>query len=144
MAGGFGGGGMARTIGDKTLLVGGLAPVAGTGAAQNGAWIDRNGFFAAMIPFAYTTSGGVTGGTITVQLQDATSNAGAGSANFGALATITIPAGPNATGISEIVRNLDGARQFIRVVVDADPTGGSPASIVSAPVILGCPARYPA
>jgi hypothetical protein len=140
---GFGGGGLSRSLGDTLRMVAGLAPVAGTGSAQNGAWIDRNGFFAAIVPFAYSTSGGVTGGTITVKLQDATSNAGAGSADFGAVATITIPAGPNASGVLEVVRSLDGARQFIRVVIDSDPSGGTPASIVSAPLILGCPDRAP-
>lgn len=140
---GFGGGGMSRSMGDLVQLTAGLAPVAGTGSAQNGAWIDRNNFFAALVALAYSTSGGVTGGTITVKLQDATSNAGAGSADFGATSTLTIPAGPNASGVLEVVRNLDGARQFIRVVVDSDPTGGSPASIVSAAVLLGCPNKAP-
>ena len=143
MANGFGGGGMSRSVGDLVMLVAGLAPVAGTGSAQNGAWIDRTGFAAALVNFAYSTAGGVTGGTITVKLQDATSNAGAGSADFGAVSTITIPAGPNASGVLEVVRNLDGARQFIRVVVDSDPSGGSPTSIVSAPVSLACPTKAP-
>lgn len=143
MAGGFGGGGVSRSIGDLLALNAGLGPVAGTGSAQNGAWLDRTGFGAALIPFAWSTSGGVTGGTITVKLQDATSAAGAGSADFGAVSTVTIPAGPNASGVLEVVRNLDGARQYVRVVVDSDPTGGTPASIVSAPVILGAPTKVP-
>ena len=144
MASGFGGGGMSRSMGDLLALFAGLGPVAGTGSAQNGAWVDRQGFFAALVPFAYSTAGGVTAGTITVQLQDATTAAGAGSANFGAAFSIAIPAGPNAAGVLECVRNLDGARQFVRVVVTSAPTGGTPTSIVSAPIQLGCAARIPA
>lgn len=143
MAGGFGGGGLTRTPGDRLALVAGLAPVAGTGSAQNGVWVDRMNFFAVLAMLSYSTGGGVTGGTVTVRLQDATSSAGAGSADFGALTTVTIPAGPNASGVSEISRSLDGARQFIRVVVTAIPTGGTPTSIVAAPLAVACPTKYP-
>lgn len=133
-----------RAVGELVSLRESLNPVAGTGSAQNGDWIDRTGYGAAMVPFAYTTSGGVTGGTITVKVQDADNSNGDNPADFGDAVTIDIGAGPNETGVRELAVDLRGARSHIRVVVDSDPTGGTPASIVSAPVLLMAADNLPA
>ncbi len=135
--------GMARTPGDLIAFRPSLAPVAGTGSAQNGASVDRQGFFSALVVLAWSTSGGVTGGGITVKLQDS-ADGSTGWLDFGAVASVTIPAGPNASGVLEVSRNLDGAKRYIRAVVDSDPTGGSPASIVAATIGLANADKLPA
>jgi len=123
-------------------IVESLKPIAGTGSAQNGTFVSRAGFDSCIVPFSWATSGGVTGGTIVVKLQDALSGGGS-PADYGDPQTINIPAGPNASGVLELAFDLKAARAEIRAVVDSDPTGGSPASIVSAPIILGGAKRTP-
>ena len=135
---------LSRTLKDEVAVRASLAPVAGSASYQNGAWVDRTKFRSAVAAIAYTTSGGVTGGTIKVKVQDATSSGGAGSADFSTEQTLTIGAGPNETGIIEHDVNLAGARDFVRIAVDADPTGGTPVSIVSAVFVFGNPINRPA
>lgn len=120
-----------------------LVPIVGTGSAQNGAAVDRIGYMAALVPLGWITSGGVTGGTIACKLQDS-ADGSTGWADFGPTTTVAIGTGPNASGIAEHAVDLTTAKRYIRAVVDSDPTGGTPASIVSAPIILGAPEVLPA
>lgn len=120
-----------------------LAPVAGTGSAQNGVGIDRLGFLSAVGVVPWSTSGGVTGGTILAKFQHSDVQ-GSGYVDFGTAVTVTIPAGPNASGVAEVPVNLSGAKRYIRLVVDSDPSGGSPASIVAASIVLGGADQLPA
>lgn len=113
-----------------------LSPVVGTGSAQNGAAVDRMGHLSAIGILTWSTSGGVTGGTITCRFQDS-SNGSSGWSDFGDVVTVTIPAGPNASGVAEVPADLGAAARYIRLVVVSDPSGGTPASIVSAAVLLG-------
>lgn len=120
-----------------------LAPVAGTGSAQNGAGVDRQGYASAVAIVPYTTSGGVTGGTIKVKVEHS-SESGANFTAFSTEETKTIGAGPNETGVIAHEVNLAGAKRYIRVVIDSDPSGGSPASLVAAVVVLGGASALPA
>lgn len=135
--------GQMHNLSSEVKLVASLAPVAGTGSAQNGAAVNRTGYLSCIIPFAYTTSGGVTGGTITVKLETSATSGGT-YVQHGSTTTIAIGAGPNETGVSEVAFDLASANVYIRAVVDSDPTGGTPASIVSAPILLCGANKVPA
>lgn len=128
-----------RSLNQELAVRASLAPVAGTGAAQNGGWVDRRAFRAAIAAVAYQTAGGATGGTVTVKVQDATDNTGTGAADLSTAQAVTVAAGPNAGGVIEHDVNLAGSRDFVRVVVTSAPTGGTPTSIVSAFFVFGNP-----
>lgn len=134
--------GQMHDLSSEVKLVASLAPVAGTGSAQNGAAVNRTGYLTCIVPFAYSTSGGVTGGTITVKLESSATSGGT-YAQHGSTTTITL-SGTNPSGVQEVSFDLASANVFIRAVVDADPTGGTPASIVSAPILLGGANKVPA
>lgn len=136
--------GLSHKPSDWTKVDGRLGPIAGTGSFQNGAWVDRSNFGSALAEVLWQTSGGVTGGTIAVRIEDALDSSGTGAATFGATVNQVIPAGPNAGGVTTFDVDLRGARQFVRIAVDADPTGGTPASIIAAALILSNPTRRPA
>ncbi len=121
-----------------------LGPVAGTGSYQNGTWVDRTAYESALALVLYSTSGGVTGGAVKVRVEDALDGSGTGGAVFVAETTTTIPAGPNAAGLIEVPVDLRGARAFVRVCVDSDPTGGSPASIIAGTLVFGNSKLLPA
>lgn len=125
-----------RDLASQIRTVASLAPVAGTGSAQNGAGIDRLGFLSAVGVVPWSTSGGVTGGSILAKFQHSDAQ-GSGFTDFGTPVTVTIPAGPNASGVAEVPVNLSAAKRYIRLVVDSDPTGGTPASIVAGAIVLG-------
>lgn len=130
-------------LGAQVKVAESLKPIAGTGSAQNGVAVDRMGYFSAIGLLAWSTSGGVTGGTITGKFEQSLD----GSTNWTALGdtvTVTIPAGPNASGAAEVPVNLNGAQRYVRCVVDSDPTGGTPASIVSMAMVLGGAVVLPA
>lgn len=120
-----------------------LAPVAGTGSAQNGAGVDRQGYQSAVGVVAYSTSGGVTGGTVAAHFEDS-DEVGGTYAALGDAVSVTIAAGPNASGVIQVPVNLAAAKQFVRLVVDSDPTGGTPASIVAGAILLGGADQLPA
>lgn len=124
-----------RSIGDQLLLKESLKPIVGSGSAQNGTAVDRLGFLSAIIPFAYSTSGGVTGGSITCKMQDS-ADGSTGWNDYGTPLTITL-SGTNPTGVAKIQVNLSSAKRFVRSSTVSNPTGGTPASIVSAPIVLG-------
>jgi hypothetical protein len=92
----------------------------------------------------FNTSGGVTGGAVKFRVEDALDSSGTGAAVFLAEQTVSIPAGPNASGVGQANVDLRGARQFVRIGVDSDPTGGTPASIIAGGLVLGQPMRRPA
>lgn len=126
-----------RTLGAEVTARAVLGPIAGTGANQNGVWVDRQGFYSALAVALASTSGGVTGGTVKIQFRDAADAAGTGAADFGSPATVTIAAGPNAQAIAQLSIDLSGARRYVSFGIDSDPTGGTPASIVSGILVLG-------
>lgn len=112
-----------------------LAPVAGSGSAQNGASVDRQGYVGAVGILQWSTSGGVTGGTVAAHFEESATGSGDWT-DLGDTVTVAIPAGPNASGVAEIPVSLSNAKRYVRIVVDSDPTGGTPASIVAAAVLL--------
>lgn len=129
-----------RNIAEAVAIRASLAPVAGTGSAQNGASVDRTGFESAIGVVPYSTSGGVTGGTITAKFQDSAD--GSTWADFGDAESVTL-SGTNPSGVLKVEANLVGADQYVRLVVDSDPTGGTPASIVSGVIALGGALKLP-
>jgi hypothetical protein len=136
--------GLSHKPSDWSKVAGLLAPVAGTGSYQNGAWVDRLSYGSALAEVLWSTSGGVTGGTVKFKIEDATDGSGTGAATYQTEQTVNIPAGPNASGVNTYDVDLRGARQFVRISVDADPTGGTPASIVAAALIFNDPHKRPA
>lgn len=131
------------SLGSYTKIQPSLKPIAGTGSAQNGDAVDRQGYNSAVGLVAWSTSGGVTGGTVLGKFQDSADGTN-NWADVGTSVTATIPAGPNAHGAFEIPIDLSGAKRYVRVVVDSDPTGGTPASIVSGAVVLAGADSVPA
>jgi len=119
-----------------------LANVAGTGSAQNGTGIDRQGYQSAVGILSYSTSGGVTGGTITAKFQHSDAQ-GSGFEDYGAAVTVTL-SGTNPSGVAKVPVNLAGAKRYVRLVVDSDPTGGTPASNVAGVILLGGASQIPA
>ncbi len=118
-------------------LVASLAPVANN-AAQNGAGIDRTGYDSLIADYAVASAGAPTGGTLTLQLQDSADDVA--FANFGSPVTPSILA-----GLAALAIDIRGARQFVRVVSTAAPTGGnSPVATVGGTVRLFGPVRLPA
>ena len=132
-----------QSLGELVKLAASLAPVAGTGSAQNGPAVLRRGYTSCGGVVAWSTSGGVTGGTVLGKLQDS-ADGSTGWADFADAVTATIPAGPNASGAFEVPVNLRGAKDYVRAVVDSDPAGGTPASIVSASIVLSGAELLPA
>jgi len=118
-------------LGDVKLA---LANAAGTGSAQNGASVDRMGYLTAIGAVTFSTSGGVTGGTILAKLQDS-ADGSTGWADYGDAVTVTLT-GTNPNGAIKLPADLGGAKRYVRVVVDADPTGGTPASNIAATLTL--------
>ena len=115
-----------------------LLPATGNTPAPGPA-IDRTGYASAIADVAYACSGGPTGGTLTLQLQD--SSDGAAFANFGAPAVA--PVGAN--GVASLAADLSGARQFVRLSVVGAPIGGtSPVVTAGATLRLFGPDRLPA
>lgn len=111
-----------------------LAPVAGTGSPQAGAAVDRLGYYSGIASVPFSTSGGVNGGTITAKLQHSVDGS-AGWTDYGAPASKALT-GTNPSGLIEIPVNLASANRYVRVVVDADPSGGTPTSIVAGSIAL--------
>ncbi|MGV3515621.1 hypothetical protein [Luteitalea sp.] len=132
-----------RDLGSQIRSVASLAPVAGTGSAQNGSAVDRMGFLSAVGVVPWSTSGGVTGGTIAAKFQHSDASGGTYT-DYGTAVSVAIPAGPNASGVAEVPVDLSAAKRFIRLVIDSDPTGGTPASIVAGAIVLGGADSLPA
>lgn len=119
-----------------------LAPVAGNGA-QNGAVIDRTGYSSLVADIVYAVSGGPTGGALGAKLQD--SPDGQAWADFGAPVNLPITAANAAGAVGSLALDIAGARQFVRVVTQAAPTGGAtPAATTAHAVRLHGPDRLPA
>lgn len=118
-------------LGDVKLA---LANTAGTGSPQNGAAVDRTGYLSGIGAVTYSTSGGVAGGTVLAKLQDS-ADGSTGWADYGSAVTVTLT-GTNPSGLIKLPADLGGAKRYVRVVVDADPTGGTPASNVAATLAL--------
>ncbi|CAO3446645.1 hypothetical protein [Azospirillum argentinense] len=111
-----------------------LAPAAGTGSPQNGAAVDRLGYYTGIGSVQYSTAGGANGGTITAKLQHSVDGS-SGWTDYGDPVVKTLT-GTNPSGIIELPVNLAGANRYVRVVADADPTGGTPTSIVAGVIAL--------
>ncbi len=119
-----------------------LASVA-SDALQNGLGIDRTGYQSALFDVAVECSGTPTGGTVTLQLQDAADDVT--FANYGAPVVAPITAANAAGFVASIGGDLSGARQFVRVTVLGAPTGGaSPVVTASSSARLMGPDRLPA
>ena len=109
------------------------ATAAGTGdnTEVNGAYIDRSDFFSVKCVIAYTATL-AEGETLSIaaNLQDATSAAGAGVADFGTAYASTVVAtggtgGSTETGVLELDFDLLTADQFIRLQFTPDLSAGA-------------------
>ncbi len=115
-----------------------LAPIAANGA-QNGVGVDRTGYSSAIADVSFAISGAPTGGTVTAQLQDSADDVT--FANIGYPVSVAVAA----SGIASVAADLSGARQYVRVVATAAPTGGnSPVATVAGTLRLYGPDRLPA
>lgn len=122
------------------------ATAAGTGDATevNGAYIDRQGFSSLKVVIAYTTTLAATKTlSVAANLQDATSNAGAGVADYGdAMASAVVATGPTGggtvTGVIELDFDVSGADQYVRVQYTPDLSATSTdTATLSAVYVLG-------
>lgn len=119
-----------------------LAPVAGNGV-QNGAAIDRTGYSSLIADIVFSVSGAPTGGAVAAKLQDSVD--GQAWADFGAAVSLPITTVGAAGAVGSLALDIAGARQFVRVVTQAAPTGGaSPAATTAHSVRLFGPDRLPA
>jgi hypothetical protein len=121
----------------------GLAPVASTGSYQAGVAIDRQGYLSALGKVVVQTSGGVTGGAVKGKFTHSDTSGGTYT-DVGSEVSVTIGAGPNATAEVDVPINLAEAKRYIKLNVDSDPTGGTPASTIAGVVILGGSDKLPA
>jgi hypothetical protein len=133
-----------RNIGELALPVMSVPPQSSAAATVTGTWLDRTAHGSALSAVLHGMLGAVSGAPsaidVTVQLQDATSNGGAGAANFGPAITLSAA---DTDGVANI--DLSGAREFVAAVVTVAFTGGtSPAALVAADVVLGGEQELPA
>jgi hypothetical protein len=133
---------------------GGTADVtaAGTGDATevDSPWIDRQDYFSCKVSVGYEAVLADTEDiAIGLNLQDATSAAGAGAADFGtavpSAVLVTSSGGTTETGVLEADFNLMTARQFIRLQYTPDMSAAATDTAeLGAIVILGGPEDKPA
>lgn len=119
----------------------------GTGDATevSGAYIDRQGFSSLKVVIPYSAVLAATKTlSIAANLQDATSLAGAGVADYGsAMASAVVATGPTGggteTGVVELDFDLAGANQFVRVqfTPDLSATGTDTASLAAVYILGG-------
>lgn len=138
--------GIAETLAARFAAVS-SATAAGTGDATevNGAYIDRQGFSSLKVVIAYSAVLAATKTlSIAANLQDATSSAGAGVADFGSAMASTVVAtgatgGSTETGVVELDFDISGADQFVRVqyTPDLSNTGTDTASLAAVYVLGG-------
>lgn len=138
--------GIAETLAARFAAVS-SATAAGTGDATevNGAYIDRQGFSSLKVLISYSAVLAATKTlSIAANLQDATSSAGAGVADFGAAMASTVVAtgatgGSTETGVVELDFDISGADQFVRVqyTPDLSNTGTDTASLAAVYVLGG-------
>src|SRR4051812_34510661 len=101
----------------KALLS--LACVA-SNSSQNHAAVDRTGYQSLIADATYSASGAPTGGTVPLKLQDWA----AGTPFAESAIPVAVALAP-AGGLASLPMPLGGARQFVRVVSVAAPTGGT-------------------
>ncbi|EHJ49501.1 hypothetical protein DFW101_3505 [Solidesulfovibrio carbinoliphilus subsp. oakridgensis] len=137
--------GIAETLAARFAAIS-AATAGGTGDATevDGAYIDRQGFSSLKVIIAYTATLAATKTlTVAANLQDATSTAGAGVADFGAaLATAVVATGPTGggtvTGVVELDFDVSGADRYVRVQYTPDLTAtGTDTATLSAVYVLG-------
>lgn len=122
-------------IGAYIKPVVGFFPQASGAATINGASIDRNGFYSAVLHGATgAVTGTPTGQTFDLKLQDS-ADGSTGWADISGAAITQITAVSTA---GEINVNLTGAKRYIRAVGTVALTGGTtPTLQVAATVVLG-------
>lgn len=122
------------------------ATAGGTGDAteKNCAYIDRQGFSSLKVVIAYSAAlAEAKTLSIASNLQDATSSAGAGVADFGdAMASAVVATGGTGgsteTGVVELDFDISGADQYVRLQFTPDLSAtGTDTATLSAVYILG-------
>lgn len=137
--------GLAETLAARFAAIS-SATAAGTGDATevDGAYIDRQGFSSLKVVIAYKavlTQAKTL--SIAANLQDATSSAGAGVADYGdAMASAIVATGPTGggtvAGVAELDFDVSGANQYVRVQYTPDlNASGTDTVTMSAVYILG-------
>lgn len=138
--------GLAETLAARFAAIS-SATAGGTGDTTevNGAYVDRQGFSSlkVLIPYSAVLAATKTL-SITANLQDATSSAGAGVADFGsAMASAVVATGPTGggtvTGVVELDFDVSGADQYVRVqyTPDLSATGTDTANLAAVYVLGG-------
>lgn len=137
--------GIAETLAARFAAVS-TATAGGSGDASevDGAYIDRQGFSSLKVVIAYKavlTQAKTL--SIAANLQDATSSAGAGVADYGdAMASAVVATGPTGgatmTGVVELDFDISGADQYVRVQYTPDlNASGTDTASLAAVYILG-------
>lgn len=138
--------GLAETLAARFAAIS-SATAGGTGDTTevNGAYVDRQGFSSlkVLIPYSAVLAATKTL-SIAANLQDATSSAGAGVADFGsAMASAIVATGPTGggtvAGVVELDFDVSGADQYVRVqyTPDLSATGTDTANLAAVYVLGG-------
>jgi hypothetical protein len=137
-----------HSVGDfLTQLFGGAGRAVAAGAGDNtevdGGWGDRTGSQSCFVDIAYTaTLTAAATLSFTANLQDATSSAGAGAADFGtALSATVVATGPGGGGtVTGVYRCLEtdlaGARAYIQAQITPNLSAGATDLCTWAAVII--------
>lgn len=137
--------GIAETLAARFAAIS-TATAGGTGDAteKDCAYIDRQGFASLKVIIGYTaTLAADKTLSIAANLQDATSLAGAGVADFGdAMASAVVATGPTGggtvTGVVELDFDISGADQYVRLQYTPDLSAtGTDTATLSAVYVLG-------
>lgn len=122
------------------------ATAGGTGDAteKDCAYIDRQGFSSLKVVIAYSATLAATKTlSVAANLQDATSSAGAGVADYGSAMASAVVAtggtgGSTETGVVELDFDISGADQYVRLQFTPDLSAtGTDTATISAVYILG-------
>ncbi len=137
--------GIAETLAARFAAIS-TATAGGTGDATevDGAYIDRQGFSSLKVVIAYkAVLAQAKTLSIAANLQDATSSAGAGVADYGeAMASAVVATGDTGgsteTGVVELDFDISGADRYVRVQYTPDlNASGTDTASLSAVYVLG-------
>lgn len=125
-----------RTLNDNLAVRQVLNPASYAAAAQAGAWIPMRGFRRCL----FIVNLGATTGDVAVQVQEATSDAGAGAQDIAGLSATFTATDDNKLGIIE-VRDVDLSSGYTHVTVEVTPAAAG--TLLAATALLGEPYSAP-
>lgn len=141
----------AQDVGATLKTVRGVMPVtatgggAGDGVDQKSAAIDRQGFASAIWAVAAScVIASAQSVALTARLQHSHTPTDGDFVNFGAIESVTIADGADETAFIAGKANLAGARRYIRLVINADPTATGTATVAGFVALGGADVLPPA